>query len=312
MVTVYLYGLDLISQIRGEEQDFYHVDGLGSIRALSDETGNVTDTYDYEAFGELVDSSGESENSYLFAGEQFDGGLGQYYLRQRYYDAGFGRFTRRDTYEGDIYNPVSLHKYLYANADPVNGIDPSGLVTLAEISAARQIRNTLAEIQLDSYSYLVFATLGGEEPTPKSINLGVVFELTLLTLLPAAVLAVPVIYERVVRRGVGGFIRNRSFNRIGVCDQCARELRKNLIENQISGRWIRIETGSNRGAFGNIWDEGTQQLISFNGYHEANVIKINGQDIVFDNVYPEGKEFQRWLDDLDSPGNITIVRDESF
>ena len=161
MVTVYVYGLDLISQIRGEEQDFYHVDGLGSTRALTDETGNVTDTYDYEAFGKLVDSSGESENDYLFAGEQFDGDLGQYYLRQRYYEQGIGRFTRRDTYEGRIGEPLTLHKYLYANADPVNGIDPSGFVTLAEISAARSIRNTLAGIQLDSYSYLINVTIAG-------------------------------------------------------------------------------------------------------------------------------------------------------
>ena len=48
------------------------------------------------------------------------------YLRQRYYDSDVGRFTRRDVYEGDINNPVSLHKYLYGNSNPVNFIDPSG------------------------------------------------------------------------------------------------------------------------------------------------------------------------------------------
>ncbi|NEQ99515.1 MAG: hypothetical protein F6K30_22895, partial [Cyanothece sp. SIO2G6] len=70
--TFYVYGHDLISQERGGEQDVYHVDGLGSTRGLTDEDGNITDTYDYEAFGELIESSGDSENSYRFAGEQFD------------------------------------------------------------------------------------------------------------------------------------------------------------------------------------------------------------------------------------------------
>jgi hypothetical protein len=63
-------------------------------------------------------------------------------------------------------HPITLHKYLYANGNPVNGIDPSGLFTLAEVSAARQVRNTLAQAQLYSYMKLVRHTdsdgLGGQ------------------------------------------------------------------------------------------------------------------------------------------------------
>nr|WP_249071231.1 hypothetical protein [Argonema antarcticum] len=36
----------------------------------------------------------------MFAGEQFDENLGDYYLRERFYDTDTGRFTRRDTFEG--------------------------------------------------------------------------------------------------------------------------------------------------------------------------------------------------------------------
>jgi hypothetical protein len=32
----------------------------------------------------------------------------------------------RDPKDGYIDEPASLHKYLYANGDPVNGIDPTG------------------------------------------------------------------------------------------------------------------------------------------------------------------------------------------
>ncbi len=123
----YVYGWDLISQSRNDETTFYQVDGLGSTRILTDENRYIVASYDYDAFGSLIDSTGNAENQYLFAGEQFDNNLDEYYLRQRYYNQSVGRFTRRDTYEGDINSPFSLHKYLYGNANPVVYIDPSGL-----------------------------------------------------------------------------------------------------------------------------------------------------------------------------------------
>jgi len=116
-VASYVYGLDLISQERNGEDWFYFVDGLGSTRGLTDSSGEVTDAYWYDAYGNLVEHEGSSENDYLFAGEQFDEGLGQYYLRQRYYDTTTGRFTRRDTWEGNRTNPITLNKYLYAHGN---------------------------------------------------------------------------------------------------------------------------------------------------------------------------------------------------
>jgi RHS repeat-associated protein len=108
--------------------------------------GEVVATYTYDAFGELLGSTGEFVNDYLFAGEQFDGELEQYYLRQRFYDAGVGRFTRRDTYEGRIDKPVTLHKYLYGNANPVNFTDPSGLFAITEQLSTFEVGSILAGI----------------------------------------------------------------------------------------------------------------------------------------------------------------------
>jgi YD repeat-containing protein len=65
----YVYGHDLISQERGSQTSFYHVDGLGSTTALTNELSNLSDTYTYSAFGELIEKSGNSENAYQFTGE---------------------------------------------------------------------------------------------------------------------------------------------------------------------------------------------------------------------------------------------------
>src|SRR5208337_1574237 len=70
--------------------------------------------------------SGPSANEFQYRGEQFDTSLGMYYLRARYYRPQIGRFLTQDTYEGDDEEPVTLHKYLYANADPVDARDPGG------------------------------------------------------------------------------------------------------------------------------------------------------------------------------------------
>jgi RHS repeat-associated protein len=144
---VYTYGLDLIgqNQLLGSawSASFYGYDGHGSVRYLTDATGAVTDTYDYDAFGSLIHRTGTTPNDYLYAGEQFDEHLGLFYLRARYLNPGTGRFMTQDTYEGNDYDPASLHKYLYANANPVNMIDPSGHATISEEGAKLGIIGTL-------------------------------------------------------------------------------------------------------------------------------------------------------------------------
>jgi len=105
---------------------FYGYDGHGSVRQLTNAAGVVTDSYDYDAFGNLSNSTGSTPNNYLFAGEQFDPALALYYNRARYLNTATGRFWGMDTDEGDPGAPASLHKYLYAGSDPVNHRDPPG------------------------------------------------------------------------------------------------------------------------------------------------------------------------------------------
>jgi RHS repeat-associated protein len=124
---------------------YYHADGLGSTRLLTDESGNPTDTYDYDAFGNLLDQTGSTPNVYLFAGEQSDDALGLYYLRARYMDPRLGRFISSDPFPGSVYNPASLHKYTYAHNNPVNFTDPSGQFTLFSTSISLSCQSILAK-----------------------------------------------------------------------------------------------------------------------------------------------------------------------
>ena len=60
----------------------------------------------------------------------------------RYYNPATGRFLSRDTNEGQRRNPMSLHKYLYANGDPINRIDPFGREAMLEVGSLDAIIGT--------------------------------------------------------------------------------------------------------------------------------------------------------------------------
>lgn len=127
------YGHDLISQrIVGGSLSFYQYDGHGSVRQLTDASATVADAYDYDGFGNLLYRSGITPNDHLYSGEELDPNLGFYYLRARYMNPSIGRFLTMDSFEGNRFDSQSLHKYLYANGDPVNNVDPSGNMSIGE------------------------------------------------------------------------------------------------------------------------------------------------------------------------------------
>jgi RHS repeat-associated protein len=132
----YTYGLQRINENQEISStwtpSFYGYDGGWNVRQLTNASGTVTDTYDYDAWGNTVNHTGATPNSYLYRGEQYDSDLGLYYLRARYYNPTTGRFMSRDPENGRPISPKTLHKYLYVGSDPVNGRDPSGRAELLE------------------------------------------------------------------------------------------------------------------------------------------------------------------------------------
>jgi len=144
----YTYGLQRISENQQISNawtpSFYGYDGFGSVRTLTDSTGTVTDTYDYDAWGNAVNTTGSTPNVYLYRGEQYDSDLNLYYLRARYFNPLSGRFLTRDPQEGRIKVPGSLHKYLYSVGDPINLFDPTGRAPLSEQGLLMQIVKPVA------------------------------------------------------------------------------------------------------------------------------------------------------------------------
>jgi len=164
----YTYGTDLISQQRSSDTRYYQYDSLGSTRQLTDASGAVTDAYTYTAFGQTEQSTGGAINNYLFSGEQFDPALQKYYLRARYLDTSVGRFISADPFSGSIADPMSLHKYQYANNDPINNIDPTGNFTLAGVSISLNIRVSLGAIALPSFQFAIRRAITGVLSVAKS------------------------------------------------------------------------------------------------------------------------------------------------
>jgi len=139
----YTYGLQRISESQMVNSvwttSFYGYDGAGSVRQLTNSAGIVTDEYLYDAFGNSFTKTGTTPNNYLYRGEQYDSDLGLYYLRARYYNPNTGRFMSRDLEDGKAKDPASLHKYLYADGDPVNMSDPRGREAMIESLFTRTV-----------------------------------------------------------------------------------------------------------------------------------------------------------------------------
>jgi RHS repeat-associated protein len=111
----------LIAIVDGDGNERYYVfDALGSVLALTDETGAVTDTYAYDEYGVETSATGTSYNPMRYTGQQFDIDLGSYHLRMREYSPGLASFTSRD--------PLLLTtRYRYAAGNPARWTDPNGL-----------------------------------------------------------------------------------------------------------------------------------------------------------------------------------------
>lgn len=129
VVTKYVYGRGLIGEETNSVFKTYHFDCRGSTIAISDASGNITDTFAYDTYGKLISRTGT--NKVIFGYNGRDGVVtddnGLIYMRARYYSPEMKRFVNADIVAGQISNAVTLNRFAYANGNPVSFVDPFGL-----------------------------------------------------------------------------------------------------------------------------------------------------------------------------------------
>lgn len=121
-----------ISRVTAAGASYYHHDALGSIVALSNANGVVTERYSYDVFGKPTFKDGSdnivegsaSGNRFLFTGREYLQEVALYDYRNRVYDAGLGRFLQTDPAR---FGRGDQNMYRYAKNNPARITDPSGL-----------------------------------------------------------------------------------------------------------------------------------------------------------------------------------------
>lgn len=148
--------MSLISQqIPGISTNYFGYDGHGSTRFLIGLNGSITDTYVYDAFGNLISRTGSgTPNNYLYCGQQFDPDLGLYYNRARYLSTDLGRFWTSDQTDGNNEDPLSLHKYLYCQASPIDLDDPTGYYSSWEQFLGYEAQDAIIENYEDTHPWI--------------------------------------------------------------------------------------------------------------------------------------------------------------
>jgi RHS repeat-associated protein len=184
VTKTYTYGLQRISenQLSGSTwtPSFYGYDGHGNVRFTTSTAGTLGNTYQFDAFGMPIASTGTIANTYLYRGERFDSNLNLYHLRARYYNMLTGRFETMDPAAGKITDPRTLHKYIYSANNPVNASDPTGRDIFEEGSFFKSLVATITVAAIFGEvlyaDYLCLAekqeSLSGEPSSPVPVFTG--------------------------------------------------------------------------------------------------------------------------------------------
>jgi RHS repeat-associated protein len=115
----------------------------GNVAAQCSSAGSVSDVFRYDAYGKLIGTSlpaGTVPSPWRFQGRILESTAGSdtYDFGARAYVPDLGTFTSLDSVAGSAQNPITLNRYLYANANPATLVDPDGHCSLALAGANAQ------------------------------------------------------------------------------------------------------------------------------------------------------------------------------
>ncbi|GAB4343757.1 MAG: hypothetical protein Kow0099_22580 [Candidatus Abyssubacteria bacterium] len=104
---------------------YYHKNHQGSVTEITSGNQSIVKTYEYDAYGNILQETGPSlTGGFTYTARELHTRSGLYYYRARFYDPRTGRFLMQD--------PIGflggLNLYAYVAVDPVNLVDPLGLV----------------------------------------------------------------------------------------------------------------------------------------------------------------------------------------
>ena len=128
-VVRYLLGLKPSGHVVSGQVRVYHADRLGSVRWVTDGSGNLVASYVYEGFGKIVGQSDGGGGPYQFCGlwgYRNDNDAGLLHVGARYYEVEAGRWVQKDKWLGSIVTSQSLNRYAYCMMNPAVLVDPAG------------------------------------------------------------------------------------------------------------------------------------------------------------------------------------------
>lgn len=135
--TAYVYGAaigtgsDRLSLDRFDGSTGYYLyNPRGSVTGITNEEGQIYQSYRYSVFGEITFGAPQYENEYTYNGESYNPNIKSQYLRARYYCVVTADFLTEDSYLGRITEPLTLNRYNYCLGNPQNYVDPSGNIPL--------------------------------------------------------------------------------------------------------------------------------------------------------------------------------------
>ena len=135
-----------VSVDKSEESSYYLYDGRNSVTGILTENANLTNSYQYDPYGNLTSGTADGVNYYAYNGESTNVKTGLQYLRARYYNAENGIFTTEDSDLGTTENPLTRNRYDYTTNNPLNYSDPTGHSLWSRIkSAAKKAVKTVTK-----------------------------------------------------------------------------------------------------------------------------------------------------------------------
>ncbi len=170
--TSYIYGpgRSPVEQISGSTTYWLHHDQLGSTRLVTNSSGSSAATFTYDPYGNVTSCTNATVTvggsnvctgtsigniTLMFGGQFRDDESNLYYLRARFYDPTTAQFLTRDPAVARTMSP-----YGYVAGNPLNAMDPSGLIACGSfVSDLRELSSSAPGSGSGDVSEAAFITL---------------------------------------------------------------------------------------------------------------------------------------------------------